>query len=280
MDVNGALRRVLTRSVLACGCAPLRLVRPPLTPTTRETRSESWRALDAVRPASCTSCLRRSGMGTMPPLRRQPTRRTPRQCRRQRHIHICRSSLCPSRGTGKPKWAVTASRSDGPAQASNNAGERLILLCAADVMMAAYTDREVAKTDGLCTSATPTAQVPAGAGPTGWNHPRYAQAPIAYRPYPWAEPSSSACPHPLSAAWRIGPFGHHLCAMHGVPAVFSHPSHFTGGLIHTDSLFISHDLRPAFQQEARRMPHSRLWCLLNTMPLPSRDLALASWHQH
>ncbi len=70
MDVNGALRRVLTRSVLAYGCAPLRLARPPLTPTTRETHSESWRALDAVRPASCTSCLCRSGMGTMPPLRR------------------------------------------------------------------------------------------------------------------------------------------------------------------------------------------------------------------
>jgi hypothetical protein len=36
MGVNGALRRVLTRSVLACGCAPLRLARPPLTPITRE----------------------------------------------------------------------------------------------------------------------------------------------------------------------------------------------------------------------------------------------------
>src|SRR5690606_20807916 len=34
------------------------------------------------------------------------------------------------------------------------------------------------------TSATPTAQVPASAGPTGWSHPRYAQAPTAYRPYP------------------------------------------------------------------------------------------------
>lgn len=29
-----------------------------------------------------------------------------------------------------------------------------------------------------------TAQVPASAGPTGWSHPRYAQAPTAYRPYP------------------------------------------------------------------------------------------------
>ncbi|PWC21535.1 hypothetical protein DDT54_18520 [Brenneria nigrifluens DSM 30175 = ATCC 13028] len=36
MGVNGALRRVLTRSVLAYGCAPLRLARPPLTPTSRE----------------------------------------------------------------------------------------------------------------------------------------------------------------------------------------------------------------------------------------------------
>tara|TARA_R110002096_G_scaffold432926_1_gene650601 strand:+ start:18606 stop:18800 length:195 start_codon:yes stop_codon:yes gene_type:complete len=35
VGVNGALRRVLTRSVLACGCAPLRLARPPLTPTLR-----------------------------------------------------------------------------------------------------------------------------------------------------------------------------------------------------------------------------------------------------
>ena len=35
MGVNGALRRVLIRSVLACGCAPLRLARPPLTPTLR-----------------------------------------------------------------------------------------------------------------------------------------------------------------------------------------------------------------------------------------------------
>ncbi|HHQ2878409.1 TPA: hypothetical protein ACSPNS_004629, partial [Pseudomonas aeruginosa] len=33
--VNGALRRALTRSVLACGCAPLRLARPPLTPAPR-----------------------------------------------------------------------------------------------------------------------------------------------------------------------------------------------------------------------------------------------------
>lgn len=35
------------------------------------------------------------------------------------------------------KWAVTASRSDGPAHASNNAGEYQILLRAADMMMAA-----------------------------------------------------------------------------------------------------------------------------------------------
>ncbi len=55
----------------------------------------------------------------------------------------------PSPGTGKPKWAVTASRSDGPAQASNNAGERHILLCAADVMMAAYTDRELPRPMGF-----------------------------------------------------------------------------------------------------------------------------------
>ena len=27
------------------------------------------------------------------------------------------------------------------------------------------------------------------------------------------------------------------------------------------------------------MPHPRPWCFLNTMPLPSRDLAFASWHQ-
>ena len=32
--------------------------------------------------------------------------------------------------------------------------------------------------------APPTAQVPASAGPSGRNHPRYAQAPTAYRPYP------------------------------------------------------------------------------------------------
>lgn len=54
---------------------------------------------------------------------------------------------------------------------------------------------------------------------------------------------------------------------------FPYPTYFTGGLIDAYSLFISHDLRSAFQQEARRTPHSRLWCLLNTMPLPSRDLA-------
>ncbi|MCY1305822.1 hypothetical protein D9M70_556480 [compost metagenome] len=33
--------------------------------------------------------------------------------------------------------AVTANRSDGPAQASNNADESRFLLCAADMMMAA-----------------------------------------------------------------------------------------------------------------------------------------------
>lgn len=44
MGVNGALRRVLTRSVLACGSAPLRLAHPPLTPTTRETASASCHA--------------------------------------------------------------------------------------------------------------------------------------------------------------------------------------------------------------------------------------------
>lgn len=54
---------------------------------------------------------------------------------------------------------------------------------------------------------------------------------------------------------------------------FPYPTHFIGGLIDAYSLFIPHDLRPAFQQEARRTPHSRLWCLVNTMPLPSRDLA-------
>lgn len=34
------------------------------------------------------------------------------------------------------KWVVTASRSDDPAHASNNAGECRILLRAADMMMA------------------------------------------------------------------------------------------------------------------------------------------------
>lgn len=71
MGVNGALRRVLTRSVLACGCAPLRLARPPLTPTTREIgpnaepsppNTAGW-ALHA-------SYLCRSGMATTPLLHR------------------------------------------------------------------------------------------------------------------------------------------------------------------------------------------------------------------
>ena len=79
---------------------------------------------------------------------------------------------------------VTARRSDDPRNTANNAGESQFLLRAADMMMPPYTDRTVAKTDGLRTSATPTAQVPASAGPTGWSHPRYAQAPTAYRPYP------------------------------------------------------------------------------------------------
>ena len=35
------------------------------------------------------------------------------------------------------KWVVTASRSDDPAHASNNAGERQFLLGAADMMMVA-----------------------------------------------------------------------------------------------------------------------------------------------
>lgn len=44
MGVNGPLRRVLTRSVLACGSTPLRLAHPPLTPTSRETASASCHA--------------------------------------------------------------------------------------------------------------------------------------------------------------------------------------------------------------------------------------------
>ncbi|MDP9655728.1 UNVERIFIED_ORG: hypothetical protein J2W87_003670 [Pseudomonas putida] len=53
MGVNGALRRVLTRSVLACGCAPLRLARPPLTPTTRETISEPLRSKYSATSFAC-----------------------------------------------------------------------------------------------------------------------------------------------------------------------------------------------------------------------------------
>jgi len=51
----------------------------------------------------------------------------------RRHMHICRSP----KNLGTQKWAVTASRSDGPAYASNNTGECQNLLCAADMMMAA-----------------------------------------------------------------------------------------------------------------------------------------------
>lgn len=48
-------------------------------------------------------------------------------------MHICRSP----KNLGTQKWVVTASRSDGPAYASNNTGECQNLLCAADMMMAA-----------------------------------------------------------------------------------------------------------------------------------------------
>ncbi len=70
-----------------------------------------------------------------------------------------------------------------------------------------------------------------------------------------------------------------VCNVQGSRCI-SHPTHFIGGLVHVRITFVLQYLRPGFQQGARRTPHSRLWCLLNTMPLPSRDLALASWHQH
>ncbi len=50
----------------------------------------------------------------------------------------------PQHGTDAATWAVTARRSDGPTQPKNNAGERHFVLPAAYMMMAFYTDREVA----------------------------------------------------------------------------------------------------------------------------------------
>jgi len=66
MGVNGALRRVLTRSVLACGCAPLRLSRPPLTPMQREIGPTPSHPPGTAGWALHASYMCRSGMATKP----------------------------------------------------------------------------------------------------------------------------------------------------------------------------------------------------------------------
>jgi hypothetical protein len=138
MGVNGALRRVLTRSVLACGCAPLRLARPPLTPTTREHGPNVESLFQMPLDQLCTQAAC-AGVAWLPCRLCTGSRqgRRPRQCHRQ---GICtRLPQCPYllHGSDAMRWAVTARRSDGPAHAANNMGESQILLRAAYMMMAA-----------------------------------------------------------------------------------------------------------------------------------------------
>ncbi|MDT4837188.1 hypothetical protein FQZ97_709120 [compost metagenome] len=138
MGVNGALRRVLTRSVLACGCAPLRLAHPPLTPTTREIGPTPSHP-----PRYC-----RMGFARKLPVREwHGYHATPAQVADKaigrvsvvgrRYVRACRRPFPVARGSNAMRWAVTARRSDGPAHAANNMGESLILLRAAYMMMAA-----------------------------------------------------------------------------------------------------------------------------------------------
>jgi len=49
------------------------------------------------------------------------------------------------------------------------------------------------------------------------------------------------------------------------------PPTFTGGFLDVACLFFPQFLRPAFLQEARRMPHWRRWGVLNARPLLEWD---------
>lgn len=138
MGVNGALSRVLTRSVLACGCAPLRLARPPLTPTTREhgPNAESLFQMPPDQPCTQAAC---AGVAWLPCRLCTGSRqgRRPRQCRRQGICTRLPQRPHPLHGSDAMRWAVTARRSDGPAHAANNMGESQTLLRAAYMMMPA-----------------------------------------------------------------------------------------------------------------------------------------------
>ena len=93
--------------------------------------------------------------------------------------------LLPQHDTDAATWAVTAHRSDGPKQPKNNAGERHFVLPAAYMMMAFYTDREVATDRWALYIGIPQQrgflQTLARKGET---LPRRAQAPIARQSLP------------------------------------------------------------------------------------------------
>lgn len=149
--------------------------------------------------------------------------RRPRQCRRQGICTRLPQRPYPLHGSDATRWAVTAHRSDGPADASNNTGESLILLRAAYMMMPALHWLGSCQDRWASYIGTPTAQVSASAGPLGWNRPRYAQARAAYQPHPWAEPSSSARSNLFPRPRRTVPRGYRLCAMHRTAAAFLIP---------------------------------------------------------
>ncbi|MDT4796819.1 hypothetical protein FQZ97_294120 [compost metagenome] len=195
------------------------------------------------------------------------------------YVRACRRPLLAARGSNVMRWAVTAHRSDGPAHAANNMGESLILLRAAYMMIPLYTDRAVAKTDGLRTSAPPPAQVPASAGPSGRNPSRYAQAPAAYRPYPWAEPSSSACTYPFLRPRCTVPRSYGLCATHRTPAAFLIP--LTYRRTHR-RLQPVHPARPPSGLPAGSKTDASFEALVSPEhhALALTGSRLASWHQH
>ena len=127
----------------------------------------------------------------------------------------------PHPANAAAKRVVTALRSDDPRH-TNNAGKSQFLLRAAYMMMAAPTlIGQLPRPMGFV-HRPPSAQVPASAGPTGWSHPRYAQAPTAYRPYPGRsllrlfELIPIAPPGALSCS-------NCLCATHRAPVAFLIP---------------------------------------------------------
>jgi len=201
----------------------------------------------------------------------------PRQCRKTVAYWLLEQPLCTDAKLREAmSWSRHCHRSDGSSDVNKPSGWGGFQFSPARVMMSGVYWFWSRRDRWASTIGNPTVQVPASADPLGRNHPRRAPAPMRTPSLPtgWSLISPSGfCPFSsLTRLRRIFPGGFRLRVNRRmVAACLFSPTHNHRRLYQLWCTLVPQYLRPTFPQEARRMPHWRHWCVLNTRPSPVWD---------